>query len=456
MTEQSVATMTRARCADCRRTYRVPDPGHAYTCKACGGEVLAPPRGSPADHQPSAEEVAARRNASSELKGGYRWMTAITWMYRFAALAYGGVTLAAIVALTSPEVPLRPGLLVVGLCTVLTVTMLMGAIQLLFEPFLWTLVIAILATMVAAVHWGGPNPLGLAFYFSAGWAALFWLSVVPTWRFRKLIAEHTDLYVTHHASRDTRRSLVGRSRRERHERLVRAMRRAFRRAIRISAVAGLVILLVSLGGSWLAVNRVRPHEVKETVAAFEQAWSSGAADQIGDLFLPQLSEARAAWLQGMSEAHGWSEGWPQLKPRREWTDADRVRWLEYNLEGGLIMTATFAPHRRRWVVGSIELPDPPLEPFVDRLVAAWESSDVRQLVALFPQKHAERMLPSIENSLQLRGWTQFPSIRETRIGDPTSGGADVVLKVRGGDLIARCLLDARGHWTLNALRFPEL
>ena len=456
MTEQNVAATSRARCADCRRTYRVPDPERTYTCKACGGEVLALARGTPVDHQPTAAEVAARRNASSELKGGYRWMTAITWMYRLAALAYGGVTVAAIVALSSPEVPLRPGLLVVGLCTVLTVTMLMGAIQLLFEPFVWTLVIAILASVVAAVHWGGPNPLGLAFYFSAAWAVLFWLSVVPTWRFRHLIAEHKDLYVTHHASRDTRRSLVGRSTRERHERLVRAMRLAFRRAIRISALAGLVILLLSAGGSWFTSTRLRPHEVGDTVAAFEQAWNAGATDEVGALFQPRSSEIRTEWLKGMSLAHDWEQSWPQLSPRREWTDADRVLWMEYNLDGGLVMTATFAPHGRRWYVSHIELPDPPLEPFVERLVLAWQSSDARELVSLFPQKHAERMLPSIENSLELRGWTQFPPIGETRIGAPISGRADVVLKVPGGDLIARCLLDGKGRWQLNALRFPEL
>ena len=67
------------------------------------------------------------------------------------------------------------------------------------------LVIAVLATAISTAHFVGPDPFGAAALASAIWAAIAWGALVPTSRFSKLMAEHKDLYIMHHASARTRR-----------------------------------------------------------------------------------------------------------------------------------------------------------------------------------------------------------------------------------------------------------
>lgn len=111
----------------------------------------------------------------------------------------------------------------------------------------------------------------MAFLASTAWAALAWGALVPMFRFKKLIARHRDLYILHHASARTRRSLKGRSAQERHERLVDAMHRAARRARRVSFAEAGAICLASIAGTYAVLTTARPNDLPPLVERFEAA-----------------------------------------------------------------------------------------------------------------------------------------------------------------------------------------
>ena len=421
----------------------------AHFCAECGATL-----GTSLTHHRSEEELAGRRAASAALKRQYRWIAAVTWLFRLGALAYAGVTVVAIVALSSVDVPVQPGILVVVLATSLTVLMVMGEIQLLFRPFEWTLAVAFFATLVSVAHLVGPNPLGLAFYWSATWAVLFWIATGPTWRLRRLIAEHTDLYITHHASRKTRQSLEGRSAKQRHERLVRAMRRAFLRAWKVSAVAGGLFLVASGVGSWAVLNNLRPQTFPEARASFENAWNAGDFGAVDALFASGVRPGQSVWLAGLLEGHGWDALPPTLSAGEIREENERTR-VDYRV-GDATVSTRWLLTERRWWIESIDLPAPPLEPALRPLVDAWGRDDPQAIAGLFPPDHVEPQLEAIRKASERRGWQALPPILGVEFGEVTDRDASVVLQVLEGPVTTRWGLDADGRWGIKALRFPKL
>lgn len=423
-------------------------PHGAHFCEECGtplgGSGLAPA---------SPESVALRRRASAQLRRGYRWTAAITWLYRLGVLGYAGMTIVAVGALSSPEVPLGPGLLVVGLSTTLTVAMLVGAIQILFRPFLWTVTIATLASSVAVAHLIGPNPLDLALLWSAGWAVLFWASVWPMRRFRQLIDEHTDLYIEHHASRVTKRGLEGRSPRERHERLLRAMNRAFRRARKLSVLAALSTCGVAVAASYLVVSNLRPQALSDAVERFEQAWNSDGAAGVGPLFDPDVRERESTWLRGVTTEYGWGDAWPELGGGTE-REAEGWTWMDYQV-AGVPVGVRWGLEDQRWHLRQVRLPVPPLEPAFDELQEAWARSDVSAIAALFPEGHQVEMSTSLAKAVQRRDWSPLPAVLEARVERLDDGAARTVLRVDDGEVVTAWRFRSNGRWRLHSIELPD-
>lgn len=477
-----------ARCDDCNKVFSIPDPGRAYTCKACGGTVRAvgndggapdplqgtvtcpechainvhgahfcaeckAPLGTPPLALKSAEVVNARREASNELRRAYRWIGWITWFYRLGAAGYGAVTVVAIAALASTEVPLEGGLLVVALSGLLTAAMFMGAIQILFRPFIWTVAIALLASAVAVAHSVGPNPLELAHVWNAAWALVFWAAVLPTLQFRRLIAAHTDLYITHHASLRTKRSLEGHSPKEQHERLVRAMRRAAARAWRTSALAAGAIGLVMVLSSYLVCARLRPQHLDAALAHLEAAWNGDGVAAVGELYLPEVRAQETKWLAGVIGEYGWGDELPRLQGGERRPGSEAV-WVDYELDG-IPLSTHWRLGDRVWTLLRIDLPIPPFEPAFERLLAAWDRSDARAIAALFGADHEERMLESLENSVELRNWHPFPEVLDTAVAERVEDGKTVAtLSLEGGDVRTTWLFEGDGRWSLHKLELP--
>lgn len=478
-----------AHCEDCGKAYRVPDPERVYTCRACRGtiHVDAAPRSRPdplsgtrtcaqcrAINPPGSEACAecgaelddahplqsveesrqARQEATQALKRGTRWMAAITWAWRLGTLAYGAVAAAAVLALSSADVPLREGVLVVALSTLLTVCMLVGAVRMLFEPFAWTLLIALVATAVSAVHRLGPDPLGVTFYWSVAWALLAWVAVVPTLWFQRLIARHKDRYILHHAGRRTRHAVQGCSPAERHERLLRAMRKAGRRAWKNAAIAAGLVTVASALGTRMVIDGMRPEEHSLALAEFEAAWGSADLDALERLFRPDVRDELSPRLRGVVEGFGWGATLPFLgtpETRRE----DGITRTSYPLEG-LGLSTLWALSGPEWFVLGLDLPVPPLERALERFVAAWHASDGPAIAAFVPDEYRESQLHTNERALRLRGWTSFPPILDTAVGEYVDGVSVVTLAVQDGTVTTKWHFASEGRWVLTSLRFPEL
>jgi len=485
----TVTERTHANCEACGQGYSVPDPDRTYTCKLCQGTVRVPGKGlsseghligaldcdechainhagtetcvecgAPLTEKPAEEShedsLRARRQATHELRRGYKWIDAFRWICRGGAFGYALVTLTAIVALGRPEVPLEAGLLVVSLCTLLTILMLLGAIQLLFKPFVWTLTIAIAATAASGVHFVGPNPLGLTFAWSAFWAVLFWIAVSPSLRFRKLIAAHTDLYIMQRASQRTRNRLEGDDTRHRHERLLRVMRTASQRAWRLSIAGVIGATVVSAATSFLVLSEVRPAELDSVVRDFEETWKrSSRAAALERFFDPELREWQVGRLGGLAAGHGWSGRFPDLV-RVEEERSSNEAVIEYDA-GNLQISMDWILREREWLLLQIRMPVPPFETAFERFLATWEQSDLTGLSKFFAPEFQERMETSLQNSLINRRWQTLPEIIDRDIDEPEDEKAVTTLNIEGGAVIASWWISRTGEWTLQSIVFPK-
>jgi hypothetical protein len=398
------------------------------------------------------EEDELRREAAKALRDAYSWIGGVTWFYRVAAFAYAVATAFAVGALTSTDVPLQGGLIVVLLTSSLSVLMLMGAMLILFRPFAWAVAIAVLATIVSAVHLVGPNPFGIAFAASVLLAFVAWAALVPTFRFRRLIAEHTDLYILHHSSKRTRRSLAGRFSKERHERLLDTMERAARRAWKRSSLSAAALCVMTALMTFLVVSNERPQHFDEGVVSFETTWNDEGPDALGPLFDPKVSAAEVAWLVGVADGH-WGTARPKLAGARVRREGDRISAL-YEMDG-MLLEATWVLKGQAWRLIDVELPVPPFEPVLEGFLDAWRASDPRALAAFFSESTRVSMTMSIEASVKERSWASFPAIEEVDTRGSRNGEATVVLDLTKGKVQTEWRLRPDGTWGLVTLKFPR-
>ena len=477
-----------ARCERCSKTYRIANPDRAYTCRACGGAVRAPhdedPVASSAEGRlicndcqtlnpleaeacveceaslhdalevEDAEEAAdLLEQAKTAFRRGDRWSKGISWTYHLGALAYAIAALFAVVALRDTEVPLRGGVLVVALTTVTSIVMGTAALHLLFQPFAWTLTVALLATGVAITHAVGPDPLGIALLGSAAWALLAWLLLVPCKRASDLIAHHKDLYIEHHASQETRRSLRGRSPGERHGRLMRAMRRADRKAWKLSALGAVVLVALSTLGSTL-VLRERPQAFPDALAAFESSWNGRTASALDPHFDARVREAESVRTAALVAGHGWAERLPALGRGTEERGEVEAR-VDYQVDG-VPLSASFILKDLEWHLVRLELPYPDIEPTLAAFRDAWHEADPAALASFFSEDTRAERQAAFEETKIRRDWVTFPSIVDTRVHPGSEGRVNATFLLEKDDVQTRWFFREDGQWALFGLEMPTI
>ena len=489
---KSTTAATIARCEDCSKTYRVPSADRAYACRACGGIVRtlatkgpapehAPgplvlcnecqtlhPLGTPSCSECEAElahaTVVENEEQAADLleatkqtfRRASRWNRGIAWTYQVGAVAYAIATLFAVLALAHPQVPLGGGVLVVALLVAMSVLMGSAALHLLFQPYLWTLAVALLATGIAVVHAMGPNPFGLALLGSAAWAALSWALLVPAHRLQTGIEHHRDLYIENFASLRTKQSMKGRSPGERHARLLAAMRRADRKAWKISAFAGGALVLASTVGVLFALETARPQTFEAALAAFEDTWNGGSADGIEPLFDARVRAVEATRLRAVSAGYGWRAALPTLpEGALRAGDSELERDVEYDLSG-IDLIARFALRDLEWRLVDLQLPCPPIEPALERFRSAWEAGDVQGLADLHSPERRAEVREQLEESRSRRGWDVFPPILGTQLRDMSDRNATAVLDLGGGrDVTVTWYFRDDGVWGVFGLQMPK-
>lgn len=480
-----------ARCQDCGKSHRVPAAERTYTCKACGGEVHASTVPAAAESpapvlegsveceecqainpggteycvecgttlppsRPHPGSDAARRirhEAQTALKRASLGFNVVTWTYHFGALAFAVATLFAVMALARPDVPRAEGVLVVALTTTLSVLFGMGALHAHFKPFQWTIAIALATTGVTVVHLVGPNPFGLALYGSAAWALLAWLLLIPTFWFRRLIATHKDLYITHLASAQTRRSLRGHTAHERHERLLDAMRRAARRTWKVSVGAAVLVVAASAFGTVSVLKDMRVEELEPAIAAFEQAWNTDDLDAVKASFPEGVREVASTRLAGLVKGHGWDGALPRLEAGVTTEDEDGVS-VDYAL-GAVTVATRWQRSGPAWTLAEVEVPKPPVGPVFEEFLSAWRRSDVEAVAGFFAEDVRASMRTNIEKALADRGWDALPAVNKTKLSEDETGAVAKLVLERREVTTEWHFRIQDGAWRLHVLRFPK-
>ena len=451
MSGPETALTARGRCEGCRRIYRLPRPDRAYTCKACGGAVHVV-EGEPPAERTHEETARLRHETQRTMKRAHEMIDFVRWSYRLGALAYGVATIFAVLALAKPEVPEGEGVLVVVLTTSLSIAMGMGAMHMLFRPFVWAVGIALLATAITAVHGVGPNPYGLAGFGSAAWALFAWVALVPVKRFERLIREHKDLYILQHASARTRRSLKGRTAADRHDRLLLAMRRAARRTWRLSTAIAVLVALSSAGGTWLALEGLREPVFANYRSSFESAWNDEGLSGVEPLLDERIRASESARLAAWTAGLGWGDGLPALETGEERAE-DGGFVVDYG--GDAAIHVRWVQGSREWSIERIDLPPPPLDPYLEGFLEAWHDSDAEGVVTYFSEGKRTVMLTNVREAVARQGWEEYPTVIESRVEDRGEETTTVTLALVEGEVETRWHLRPDGTWGLELLRFPS-
>lgn len=342
---------TRAACADCGKTFSVPDASKSYVCKACGGRVTVARAVGPTQPLGEAPRSEDRREANAELQGALRSVRWLRVIYALGAVLYGG--LSALLLASMARMPERSGALAsfVGFGIALTILCAVGFRQVRMQPFAWAVAIAAVATasLVLQFALGDLSPLSLG--LRGGFVTLLWSMVVPAVGVRRHIEAHPDLYVAH--------SLHG-TRPGRHEAPERALERfeeARRRTARGSVVWALGIAL-ALGGAlaWTWMKH-RGAALSERMQAFAAAWDARDTQALASLYPPEHRDSAARSIARVVERRVWGESWPTLLDATQLGGGDAGTTVTFRVEGDALVTRWRYEGNLGWCLTSLDLPD---------------------------------------------------------------------------------------------------
>lgn len=287
---------------------------------------------------------------------------------------------------------------------------------------------------------------------SAALALLLWVAILPTHRARILIQRHKDLYILHHASAATRRSLRAKTAEEKHDRLVAAMRRASGRAWITSAAAAFAIMIAASLGAYAVVSKARPDVLDDALATFRSSWNASDVKAVGAHYDARIRATETVWLAGRTSGLGWSAGLPELGDEERRTEGGR-EVVTFATSESPVVTQWFLDGTR-WTLARVEPPIPPFDPVLDAFSKSWNASDADAIAEYFPAEERWRMLQTVRGAAERQSWSAYPAIvsldRET-----LEGGSEVVKLDLGDQMVkTRWHLRTDGAWALHYLEFP--
>ncbi len=440
------AVRERATCEGCGKTYIVPEPGRSYTCKACGGRLSDAIRG--ADPATDAEE---RREAAAQLQ---RALNVVVWLRRLfaaGAIAYGLITVFLLVLLPKGIMDGGPLQVSLAVTTVMTCMHVVGFRQVRMQPFLWTMLLAVLATLSVGlylVRWSGVSlELGVRILS----AVALWSAVPATARVRALIAAHPDLYSTHRLHGTDRRRHGARSD-------AAHSLQQFARARRATALGS----VAWASGMALAVLAVvlftRPANagmsLESAMAAFEEAWGDADLDALLALSPPNEVEARRALIELVLAEQGWGERWPALGEELVESDPPAVT-VVWPIDGGEVGSYSTPTEGGLWL-GVLVLPLPSFDAALGRMADTWVARDVPAIVALYPPEKRESAASSIARAVERRDWgDDWPEIYEIEVGQVRLDGTRVTYRVPDDELVTNWAFRGEHGWCLTSLNLPD-
>ncbi len=371
-----------ATCVECGKTYRVPDPSRTYQCKACGGTVEA---NAPQDTDPAEPKEAERpscpvcgalstqdsrfcEECGSELEGdgaqkkapitrrgrkretdevartlrqSYKWIGFLRTFYGINAGVYSVLTLFSVLAYASmPESRGELGF-GVAILTSLTIVMVVGTIQLPFQPFVWSIVLASLSTLDTTLYTAnmladGISPVFLAIRWV--WTAAYWFGVSQTIQVRHLIRMHPELYIAKRIQGiQSKRRTRSQDPEQEKEMMRIAAKAAAKRAWIHSGIGSAIILFIVCVGCFSGGLAKKapgdPPEIDRALVKFEKAWSASDPVGVAELFSKGASNKRISSIKRLAKRRDWS-AYPSLGEPNLRTHSHKEAYVTYDLSAG--------------------------------------------------------------------------------------------------------------------------
>ena len=478
-------------CGSCAKTFRVPQAGKKYRCKACGGVVLAPipPEDSapnppekphldqpceacdalnPPDArfceecgEPLGEEGSPRSRtgprsrdrvaASGDLKRARKVIGIVRFAFGIQAVA-GALFLLWLyqLLLRSDPSALPEGVWVPACIMTLSLAIsVTGFLRVTLEPFLWAVLLAFLMTLRFVLTY---SAVGMHTVSLLTWVVLAWCLVPATVRVRRILKEHPDTYGVQALQGTTDQARIRKRRRggltqdDADELAQTARKQLMQRTV----VALTLVFGVSGGLAALVWSRLPP-SFDEFLAATVKEWNAGDLERLSKRFVKK-DRGTSSWdrlrvgpiaqdLPPLGEPLDKSA--TSSRGQVAWeTDRGRVEMIARVREGD-------------WVITGLVPPLPPIGDLPHRLRSSWNTEGVRAVARLFREESRSKMESALGKGFERRGWEPLPELGEPT---PSSMGSEKIgfsYSTSGGRVEATFGIGDEGTWTLTSIQLPK-
>jgi hypothetical protein len=435
-----------AACIDCHAVL----PQGVRHCPECGRDSLD---GDAAVPPPTARE---RKLASRELHEASRAIEFVRNVLWVPTILFFLLSLAPLLALTDPRVPMAAVLVLVAVYLLPLLTCLIAVTRIALNPFAWTLGIAILSTVVFVNQLTGvaiAGHIGSLRLLIAGAEALIvlglWLSMPSMVRVRRLLRRHPGAFAARAllgvvASRDVGADELRRL----------AVRAAWKRAgVYVAIATGVVALVVAV--VWA---EFRPRPLERTLDGFTEAWNRSDLNGVVAFVAIDRSTAERARLEKVRTARAWSSLPPLVPATGAVLGAlEGPQEVRLHLRGrDECVTSVWARSGAAWELTRLDLPSPPIGPEVEVFTRAWNASDVEGLSELFAESSRARFRAYFDRLIHQRGWTKgFPKVAAGSTNPRGPSDADVWMTTERDRFLTLWHLDEDDHWVLVSVEAPK-
>ncbi len=344
------------------------NPEKARFCESCGADMSAKGKS-----RQRGDKVASRQ-ANVELGKARRIIKRVRSLFIIQSVGWALLTLGLFMVLDQEDL-LGESSWMLMVPFSICLFCILGSIFLAREPFIWSMAIASLQTLVVALY-------PLEFGFSIDWLIITfitiasWAATASLTKVKKLLAEHSDTIGAQKLMGTREKAYQGDLGRKHRQRLKEESRgKLKRRAIFISA-----ILVVVVGiGIWAAkANRKptwqelqaaeqqreaerlakmpKPEEFTPVLQKFVQDWNQSDKEAIHALFLAWDKEKWIRGLKRVGERNGWEGVFPTLSDEDIQWRGKREVYVYYQLAERRFLTRWECPvDESRWYLRSFTL-----------------------------------------------------------------------------------------------------
>jgi hypothetical protein len=319
------------------------------------------------------------RPAFAKLGRALRSIRQLQALFLVLVLASAWNTLGLILLVTDPLGGDR-ALLEALLSLALTLLLVIGGTRLAFEPFRWSLALALVWSAWAASRLlAGVVPENVLV------GLLLWVCTVRALPYARLAHEHPNTYSVRRVAVLQGRSgeRVADAEQDQSQRL-QGSRKAWRQGRRTAATIGVLGLVGLLGARLL-----RPESPASLAERFRSAWNAGeqVLTERFSVAVDGLNDVGRAWPElGTLELTASDDGPRAFRSRRAFNDPrvpDRELALVFSLaDGSGTVGALFDWDDGGWRASRVQLLSPDLIPVVRTFAEAWSASDAAGLLTL--------------------------------------------------------------------------